>query len=164
MSTRTHEVDFNGFNMANTLDRLEGFIAEAPTSNPAISAWSVGMQIHHALLATIHISQFLTDSTPGEKKQSFSVPRSLILLTGKIPRGRGKAPKRSLPNQDITAQDLDELLTRARTVLDAASQSDPACWWKHFAFGVMRRDTAIKFIHVHNRHHLSIITDIIDSP
>jgi hypothetical protein len=31
------------------------------------------------------------------------------------------------------------------------------------AFGVMRRDTALKFLHVHNRHHLSIIADIIDS-
>ena len=150
--------------MVNTLDRLEGFIPNATISNPAISAWSVGMQIHHALLATIGISQSLIDSTPGAKKQSFNLPRSIVLRTGKIPRGRGKAPKRSLPDPDVTRQDLDELLARARTVLDAAAQSDPASWWKHFAFGVMHRNTALQFIHVHNRHHLSIIEDIIDSP
>ena len=148
--------------MADTLDRLEAFIPEAATSNPDISAWSVGMQIHHALLGTIQISQRLIKSTPGERKESFNVPRSIVLRTGKIPRGRGKAPKSSHPDPNITGEELAHLLATARSTLDAAAQANPASWWKHFVFGVMHRDTAITFIHVHNRHHLSIIEDIIE--
>ena len=37
----------------------------------------------------------------------------------------------------------------------------PAAWYEHFAFGVMRRNAAIKLIHVHTRHHLAIVKDIL---
>jgi hypothetical protein len=31
---------------------------------------------------------------------------------------------------------------------------------RHFAFGVLRRDKALRFMEIHNRHHLRIISDI----
>ena len=33
--------------------------------------------------------------------------------------------------------------------------------YEHFVFGVMRRNAAIKLIHVHIRHHLAIVNDIL---
>ena len=149
--------------MENTVDVLAKFILDTPKANPSISSWSVGMQIHHSLLATMRISQSLIDSKPADKRQSFNFLRSIILLTGKIPRGRGKAPKPSIPNRGITENELTQLVPNAKTLLESALHTAPKSWWEHFAFGIMYRDTAIKFIHVHNRHHISIISDIIST-
>lgn len=149
--------------MPDTLTQLSAFITHHERSNPAISAWSVGMQIHHALLATSRICEALIGSEPGAKQQSFSLLRSVILLFGKIPRGRGKAPDPSIPSTTVTQEELDTLLKSARTLLKDAEQTFPLSWWEHVVFGVMKRDTAIKFIHTHNKHHLSIISDILST-
>jgi hypothetical protein len=47
--------------------------------------------------------------------------------------------------------------------MDNAAKADPRSWWEHQYFGVMYRDTALKFIDVHSRHHESIIRDILAS-
>ena len=91
----------------------------------------------------------------------FSIVKSIILLTGRIPRGRGQAPERALPSADVSRDELEQLLARARQSLAAAEAADPKAWFDHFVFGVMQRDAAIKLLHIHTRHHLAIVAEIL---
>ena len=56
---------------------------------------------------------------------------------------------------------MRELLVEAKLSVERATESAGDCWWKHFAFGAMKRDDALKFIRIHNNHHLKIISDIL---
>ncbi len=61
----------------------------------------------------------------------------------------------------MSRDELERLLARARQSLTAAEASDPKAWFDHFVFGVMYRDAAIKLLHIHTRHHLAIIANIL---
>ncbi len=144
-----------------TLDQLNAHIPKASLQKAAISKWSVGMQIEHALISTHGICQALIDSKPYPGKVKKGFIRGVIMLTGFIPRGRGKAPQASLPNEKITEPELYERLSKAREVAQKAAMSAPDSWWKHAIFGIMKRDEALKFTGIHNKHHLKIIQDIL---
>ena len=146
--------------MSDTLDTLARFIPWWEVADESVSRWSVGLQIHHALLSSSRIAKAVRDAVPGQKRQTIHLVRSAILLTGKIPRGKGKAPEVALPRNDVTRDELTARLATARTRLAAAEAADPRTWFEHFAFGVMERNTALKFLHIHNRHHNAIIRDI----
>lgn len=145
----------------STLDDLERFIPELDKVHEKTSRWTVGMQIHHSLRATRAIAESVVASEPGAEKPSFSLPRTVVMTLGFIPRHVGKAPKESVPDHQPTEQELREMVPAAREALEKAAQADPSAFWRHFKFGVMPRDKAIKFIHIHNRHHLKIIRDIL---
>lgn len=146
----------------NTLDMIEERIPRLTASNPRVSAWSVGQQLHHVLLATNGIARALTDSVPGARRPDFNPLRWAVLLAGDFPRGRGRAPKNAWPSDDVTEGELRGLLASGRDALDRAARAHPHAWWRHFAFGVMRRDAAIRFLHIHNRHHLKIVDEILE--
>ena len=147
--------------MKHHIDALEAQIPQRDRSAASISNWTVGMQLHHALGATERIALVTAESEPGAETQKFNLARSVVLLSGRIPRGRGKAPKESLPPEAPTEEELRRLVEGARAAWTKLEAADPACWWKHFMFGVLRRDQVQRFIGIHNRHHLLIIEDIL---
>jgi hypothetical protein len=134
-------------------------MASAVVHVPAVSKWSVGMHVHHCCLAMIRMCQALEASTPPIPPSKSSMRAKAIFFIGRIPRGRGKSPEAALPT-DISAEELESLLDRAERMVLEAQDLDPKCWFKHFAFGVLDRDKTLRFIRIHNRHHLRIIRDI----
>ncbi len=84
--------------------------------------------------------------------------RRIIFQAGTIPRGRGKAQDASIPNEETTESGLGELFSKAKLSVQKAADSDYDCWWAHFAFGVMKRDEALKFVEIHK-----IISDILSN-
>lgn len=54
-----------------------------------------------------------------------------------------------------------ELLDRSERMLAEAKELSPKSWFRHFAFGVLNRDKAIRFLCIHNGHHLRIISEIM---
>ena len=146
-----------------TLNKLNNYIPRCSVKNDKVSKWSVGMQIEHCLLGTRGICSALVNSKPYTGKIKKGFVRRLILLTGIIPRGRGKSPNAVIPNDQTTESALRELLAEASLSAQKAAESDCDCWWKHFAFGVMKRDEALKFVEIHNKHHLKIVSDILSN-
>lgn len=143
------------------LNRLRTSATEAASLLvPDVSGWSVGMHVHHCALGMVGICDALLASEPPVPRSSFSVPRTFVFTTGRIPRGRGKAPDSALPSPDIEATELIALLGRSGDLLGRVADADPGQWWHHFAFGVMNRDQTLRFVGIHNRHHLRIIDDI----
>lgn len=112
------------------------------------------MQIEHCLLGTMGICSALVNSKPYTGKIKKGFWRRLIFLTGIIPRGRAKSPKAVIPTDQATESGLRELLAEAGLSAQKAAESDCDCWWKHFSFGVMKRDEALKFVEIHNKHYL----------
>lgn len=146
--------------MSSTVDELASWIPRLDQSNPKVSNWTVGQQIYHCLVATTTIAKSVTGSDPGSEVPSFSLPRFVVMTLGWIPRGKGKAPKGSQPESQPTSEELQALVGPAKEALAAAAGAPADAFWRHFKFGVMPRDNALKFIEIHNRHHLRIIEDI----
>ena len=82
-------------------------------------------------------------------------------MTGRMPRGRGKAPKVAIPKPEVPQAELLVLLDESERMLAEAGKLDSGTWFEHFAFGVLDRDKAFRLIYIHNQHHLRIISDIM---
>jgi hypothetical protein len=126
-----------------------------------VSEWSVGMQVQHCCLATSGICRSLIASTPPAPRSGFSLVTSLVLLSGRIPRGRGRSPEPAIPREGVPIDELEAMLDESEQLLAEARQVGPNAWYRHFFFGVLDRDRTLKFIGIHNRHHLRIISDIL---
>jgi hypothetical protein len=142
------------------LEELRAAVAHADSSAARVSKWSVGMHIHHCCLGMMGICRVLSASQPPPPGSRFSLAAAFVFLTGRIPRGRGKAAEVVLPKQDVSQEELSALLDESERMLAAARELDRGAWFEHFAFGVLARDRALRFVEIHNRHHLRIISDI----
>ncbi len=146
-----------------TLDELDNYISRFSVDNENVSKWSVGMQIEHCLVGTRLVCSTIVNSEPYTGKIKKGLLRRIIFLTGTIPRGRGNTPAAGIPNEETTELGLRELLTEAKLSAQKAAESDEDCWWEHFMFGVFKRDEALQFVKIHNKHHLKIISDILSN-
>lgn len=143
------------------LAELRAVVPGAAVLVPAVSKWSAGMHVHHVCLAMIAVCKSLVASEPPPPSSGFSLVTSAIFLTGRIPRGRGKSPDQAIPSAGVSRQELDSLLTESEHRIEEARQVSADHWFRHFAFGVLDRDRTLKFIGIHNRHHLRIVQDIL---
>ncbi len=143
------------------LEAFRNCTRKADLCVPAVSKWSVGMHVHHCCLAMIGVCEILSTSTPPPPHSRFSLISALVFSSGRIPRGRGRSPDTVVPKQDVTPAELLALLEESERQLNDVRQLDAGTWFKHFKFGVLDRDKTAKFIRIHNRHHLRIISDIM---
>ena len=125
-----------------------------------ISDWPVGLHIQHCALAMVGICRAMTKAELPPPKAGFNLLRPIVLLTGRIPRGRAKSPDEVVPSPDLSDRDLARLIDLAERMMGKARSLPPEAWYRHFAFGILKRDAALRVLKVHNRHHLRIIRDI----
>jgi len=144
-----------------TVDELRSLVEQAETRSPEISEWSVGMHLEHCCLAMIVIGRALIGSTPPPPPSEFSLARFLVLTAGCIPRGRARAPEAVTPAPDTDRERLLVLLDEASKQIGRVQTLGPKVWFKHFMLGVLDRDQSLKFLRVHNAHHLKIMREIL---
>ena len=108
-----------------------------------------------------NITRLVLDSEPPVPKPGLALWRRLILLSGRIPRGAGRAPRPVSPEHEPGPQDLLASLERAGQAVDALLAAPADGWFRHFALGPMDRDTSLRFLAVHNRHHARIAREIV---
>lgn len=147
--------------MNSELEALRGFVPDAATLAPDVSKWSVGMHVQHCGLAMNVVLQALVSSEGSPPRSRFNPITSAIFLTGRIPRGRGRSPEQAIPDDGVTPDELETILDDSERWLGEASQVSADHWFRHFAFGVLDRDRTLKFLRIHNRHHLRIVQDIL---
>jgi DinB superfamily len=147
--------------VAGLIQELQSKIPQMDVSNPSVSASSVGWHIAHALLVNNRIITGLSKSNAAEYRGKFSVKKLLVYATGKIPRGRARAPDAVVPANDFTAASLQQ---HADTALEKIKEMDgllPNNFIEHPVFGNLNVKNTIRFLEIHLRHHLSIIDDIL---
>jgi hypothetical protein len=154
-------------NRSETLN-LNAEVAEMRTaadrydvSAPEVSSWTVGMHIQHCCLAMTGVCDALLASEPPPPRARRSLLTAAVFTTGRIPRGRAQSPDQVIPTPGISREELDARLDASAERLSAAADADSRKWFRHFAFGAMDRDRTLRFIQIHNRHHLRIIADIL---
>ncbi len=147
--------------MNSGLEELRRFVPDAATVVPDVSKWSVGMHIQHCGLAMSVVCPSLVAAQAPAPRSRFNPVRSVIFLTGRIPRGRGKSPAQAVPTEGVQAGELEPLLDECEVWLERVRGVPADHWYEHFAFGILDRDRTLKFIRIHNGHHLRIIQDIL---
>lgn len=138
-------------------------------SAPAISEWSVKDHLEHLAIANDGMVEWIHRACEGaEGLESGGGPNLLgriILFAGVIPRGRGKAPERTVP-KGVSAEDLVAQIRRTRGRVEALETRVPQmqasiATRKHFAFGDLNAPQWLRFAEIHNRHHQKIIRDVL---
>jgi hypothetical protein len=141
-------------------NRLESKISFLNAEKKAISSSNVAWHLEHNMLVLNGITEALKRSKPSEYKWKFNFIRLVVLTIGKIPRGRGKAPKTVIPIDLITIGSLQMHLAKTREKIMHLNMLSKDCFFEHPYFGKLKLNQAIIFLEIHTQHHLSIVDDI----
>lgn len=131
---------------------------------PAVSTWCSVEHLDHLVKVSGMILRLLITASEAAPLPKRITPLGrLILVLGWIPRGRGKSPTRARGERVTAAtlqtslQELDALVERLDVQLLATSRTAVV---PHPKFGGLTPSEALRFVVVHNEHHLRIIRDI----
>ena len=143
------------------LQQLENHISNFEKTNPKVSNSTVGWQIDHCLLVINGIIGQIEISEPLKFQPKWTFPKFMVFITGKIPRGKAKAPKVVIPTQVATQEELLAKLAAAKNnvlKLDSFSENQ---FFNHPFFKDLNVKQTKKFLTIHTKHHLKIIQDIL---
>jgi hypothetical protein len=132
------------------------------TANERVSRWSAAQHLDHLMKVTASVLHRLpsTEAIP----RGISLLGRTILALRWIPRGRGRAPER-LVGKHTTPAELQAALAKVTASLAAVDPStvDAARIRNvpHPYFGGLTPAEALRFVTVHNEHHLKIVGDIL---
>jgi hypothetical protein len=143
------------------IKKLEEKIPMMDAQSLQISSAKVGWHIQHSLLVINSIINGLKQSDPNTYIWKFNLNKTLIFSLGKIPRGKGKAPKVVQPKELITKDMLLESVEKAKNSVEALSSVHKNQYFLHPYFGHLNVKPTIKFLKIHTKHHLDIINDIV---
>ena len=132
-----------------------------------VSRWSVADHLDHLALANQAMVRAIEQALEQGDAAARGGPTFIghcVMLTGWIPRGKGKAPDFARPQLE-TSDELRRTLSDARDALGGLEERLPQiehasgrC--NHFAFGDLKPFQWLKVIEIHTRHHLKIIDAI----
>ena len=154
--------------MRKSLKRLENQLQEMDQKmpfldsiNPLVSQVPLSWHLAHNLKVMQEVLSALRASDPQTFKKQFSWKKELIFLTGKIPRGKVRAPKNVLPKSEVSAEELKQQIEATRVELSQFSNLSKNAFFPHPFFGNISRDEASRFLAIHTEHHLKIMRDIL---
>jgi hypothetical protein len=142
------------------LDELASHIADMEKRNERISASTVGWQIEHSLMTIRFVTKGLLASDPSLFSRSFNFTKIFILFTGKMPRGKAKAPKYVLPDE-FNEETLQKHILKTKEALAELTLAQPNQFVEHPYFGKINKKETIRFLGIHTFHHIKIIRDIL---
>lgn len=157
----------------NHLRQLDGYldriaeIAKDPAADhrTAVSGWSALQHAEHIRLATEASLFQLHKALERPTGPSLRLWGRIFLIIGRIPRGRGKAPKTTAPSLEVDRQKLIEgLEPLRRSVSELASNPQRLARAKgrasHPIFGGLTAARWLRFMCIHFEHHLDIVEEI----
>lgn len=129
-----------------------------------ISAWSPAQHLDHMVKVSSALTGLILNFETPRLARGITITGRAVLALGWIPRGRGKAPERlhgTHVTRDELLASLDALAAKVQRV-DAthlvASRGPIA---PHPIFGGLTPRQALRFITVHNNHHMRIVRDVL---
>jgi len=143
------------------IDQMRDLVARSTVSAAEVSGWCVGQQIQHCCLAmrTIVAGVERTEGQPA--KENLSVIGRVIFATGRIPRGRAQAPKSVVVDEAPSEEELIESIEKSRTAVQELDPNVKTGYFVHHIFGVLGQARVLRFLEIHNGHHLRIVRDIL---
>ncbi len=147
--------------LSKLIKSLEEKIPMMDAANTQISSAKVGWHIQHSLMVINSIINGLKQSDPNTYQWKFNLNKTLIFTLGKIPRGKGKAPKVVQPKEEITKDTLLESVEKANISVAELNNVQKNQYFLHPYFGHLNLKPTLKFLKIHTKHHLKIINDIL---
>ena len=120
--------------------QLENHIPNLEKTNSRVSNSTIGWQIDHCLLVINGVIGF---------------------TTGKIPRGKIRAPKMVTPISIATAEELNSNIEIAKNKVSKLNNLPKNSFFKHPFLSDLNVKQTEKFLAIHTKHHLKIIEDIL---
>ncbi len=142
------------------LKEMEKYISFKDQCNSAVSQATVGWHLTHNLKVINNVTYALETSNPENYRYQFSFPQLIVFLTGRIPRGKAKAPKSVRPDDNITKEDLVQSLQEAELNIQQFTTLHPNSHFDHPYFKNLNRNETTRFLEIHTEHHLKIIREI----
>jgi hypothetical protein len=135
-----------------------------------VSLWSTAQQLHHsAMVATFGfdtIQKLHEEADSTILRRGFPTRNGIaVLLLGKIPRGKVKAPEAVQSPPEVTRPVIEKALAAADLSFDRVLTISPFLHdlkgrWTHPALGALNAPEWFRFVRVHTDHHLAIVDDI----
>ncbi len=154
------------------IDRCRGLVGR-PTHMaalaPDVSGWSVAHHVEHLVRVDRAIVDWIGDALANPDRWPAAGRPSrigrMVLASGWIPRGQGRAPDFTRPEgrgiRELAA-DLAALETRAERVEGRLEDVRALpCTRRHPVLGEFRASEWLRFLAIHHRHHDRIIRDIL---
>ena len=145
----------------NLLLQLENHIPNLEKTNSRVSNSTIGWQIDHCLLVINGVIGQVEISNPTEFKSKFNFNRFMVFTTGKIPRGKIRAPKVVTPFDVATAEELKSKIEIAKNNISKLNNLPKNSFFKHPFLSNLNLKQTEKFLAIHTKHHLKIIEDIL---
>ncbi|CAM4322737.1 DUF1569 domain-containing protein [Flavobacterium terrigena] len=145
----------------NILLQLENHIPNLEKTNSKISSSTIGWQIDHCLLVINGVMSQLEISNPAEFKSKFNLNKLIVFTTGKIPRGKIRAPKVVTPISIATVEELKSNIEIAKNKVSKLNNLPKNSFFKHPFLSDLNAKQTEKFLAIHTKHHLKIIEDIL---
>lgn len=142
------------------LREMGKFISFKDQCNSAVSQANVGWHLAHNLQVINNVTAALKTSNPKDYRYQFSFPQLIVFLTGRIPRGKAKAPRSVRPGSDVLQEDLVKYLREAERNIRQFLTLHPKSHFEHPYFKNLNRNETRKFLEIHTEHHLKIIREI----
>lgn len=149
--------------LGQLLNELERSVAVADRKNLSVSQAPVGWHIEHSLLVVETVINAVKKSESNNYKWKFNFIRTVILMTGKIPRGKVKAPRSVQPKGNWNLAKLMDGFATAKTAIEQLDSVHRNCFFSHPYFGDLNVGQTKIFLIIHTKHHLKIINDILMS-
>ena len=130
-------------------------------TNSRVSNSTIGWQIDHCLLVINGVIGQVEISNPTEFKSKFNFNRLIVFTTGKIPRGKIRAPKMVTPISIATAEELNSNIEIAKNKVSKLNNLPKNSFFKHPFLSDLNVKQTEKFLAIHTKHHLKIIEDIL---
>jgi hypothetical protein len=147
-------------NLQNLISQLESKIPFHEKTNTSVSNATVGWQIEHSLKTIYQIVLVVKNSNPQEYQRKFNKSKLFISILGFIPRGKAKAPKVVLPDDNISEESLLLSLQKVKSALQEWDSFDKNAYFPHPYFGNLNKKSTEWFLDLHTNHHLKIVNDI----
>lgn len=145
----------------NLLLELESHIPNLDTTNTQVSNSTIGWQIDHCLLVVNGVISQLEISNPTEFQPKWNFNKFMVFTTGKIPRGKARAPRIATPVEVATAEELKSKMELAKNNILKLNSFPKTAFFKHPFFNDLNVKQTEKFLAIHTKHHLKIIQDIL---
>lgn len=144
----------------NILDYFETILDKTDVENKDISSSSVGWHIEHTLVSIDLIIKAIEKTPESPYKPIHSFSKYFILITGKITRGRAKAPNFTLP-KSFNKNELESHIKETRKRIKLLNSIPSHHYFTHPYFGPMNVFETKRILYIHSWHHVKIIKDII---
>lgn len=132
-----------------------------------VSSWSVGQQLEHLALSDFAVLDGIEALLDGRLESAGGRPTwsgRFVLATGWIPRGKGRAPEKTVPDNvepGVVERQLEEVLRRFGDLRrHAPTLSVSHATYRHPLLGSLRTAQWLDFTRIHHDHHAKVIADI----